>query len=83
MRLASQRLNTANGGKKGTGTSSVYKGVTWDRNRSKWIAQIMLDGKHHYLGRYVSETEAAHIYDQAAILAWGEFAHPNFPRSKP
>lgn len=32
-------------------TSSV-KGVVWDKRNKKWQAQIKLNGKNHFLGRY-------------------------------
>jgi hypothetical protein len=66
------RINLNNGKKK----SSVFRGVCWwDKS---WRADIGLDGKNKYLGRFRSEVEAAHAYDLAAVRYFGEFARPNF-----
>ena len=47
------------------GGSSRFVGVTWDKPRKKWRAQVQLNGKVQNLGRYASEVEAA-----AARDAW-------------
>lgn len=39
--------------------TSGYKGVTWDKNRRKWVAQIVFQGKNYYLGRYDKKEDAA------------------------
>lgn len=38
--------------------TSNRKGVYFDKERSKWIAQIYLDGKHLYLGRFKNKDDA-------------------------
>lgn len=38
--------------------TSGYKGVCWDKERKKWLAQIRLRGKHIYLGRYKNIEDA-------------------------
>lgn len=78
LREANQALNEAAKHKR-PGTSSQFKGVAWDRKKNKWLAQITLDGKNVYLGRYKDEAEAAKAYDVAAEAAWGPFARLNFP----
>jgi hypothetical protein len=60
------RLNRAN--------TSHYKGVTWDRFRNKWVAQIMINRKHIYLGRWSDPWKAAQAYNTAALATWGEYA---------
>ena len=40
---------------------------------------IKINGRSTYLGRFTDEVDAARAYDEAAITAWGEFAHLNFP----
>ena len=62
---------------KGKPTSSIYKGVTWDKGAKKWMVQIMINDKNKYCGYFDSEIEAAKTYDKAAIEAFGEFAKIN------
>ncbi len=59
-------------------TTSKYKGVCWDDRRGKWLAQINKDGKHHHLGRFNDEIDAADAYDNAARELFGEHAYLNF-----
>jgi hypothetical protein len=41
--------------------TSQYRGVSWSKRHSKWVAKAMLDRKNHYLGLYESEDEAAAV----------------------
>ena len=59
--------------------TSGYKGVSWDKTRRKWRAYFVLDGYQIHLGRYTDPIQAAHAYDEAARLNFGEFACLNFP----
>jgi len=59
--------------------SSRFKGVLWDKERRKWRAEIVVDYKTHYLGRFADEKVAALSYDTAAREYFGEFACVNFP----
>lgn len=36
-----------------------YRGVSWDARRNLWLAQAKLDRKSHFLGRFVTQEEAA------------------------
>lgn len=40
-------------------------GYYWNKEREKWQAQAMIDGKNKYLGRYDKESEARKAYEQA------------------
>jgi len=62
-------------------SSSQYKGVHWNKSCKKWHAQIVHEGKNHYLGVFDSEIAAAMAYDEAARRLHGDFARPNFPSS--
>ena len=87
LRPASAELNAANarkgGNYAGRPASSQYKGVYWNRTRSKWHAQITVQGRRRFLGYFADERDAALAYDAAAYAAWGEFACPNFPGVQP
>jgi hypothetical protein len=43
------------------GSSSQYRGVSWDKDAGKWRAYIRTHGKLKHLGLFVSETEAAEV----------------------
>jgi hypothetical protein len=46
--------------------ASNYMGVYWESNAGKWRAQIMVDKRVKYLGKYDDEEEAAQVYAKAA-----------------
>ena len=73
LRIASKSENGRNQSKrKGL---SQFKGVTWNKKSRKWQAQIRVSPSHYrYLGLYSDEHVAAHEYNKAAILHYGEFA---------
>lgn len=39
-------------------STSTYRGVSWDNNRSKWMACVKVHGATVHLGRFDSEVEA-------------------------
>jgi hypothetical protein len=41
------------------GSSSRFRGVSWDAPTQKWRAQVWLDGRLHYLGSFDREEYAA------------------------
>jgi len=55
-------------------TTSGFRGVTWDKNRNLWIAQIMKNRKHIHLGRFDSKNDAAIAVGKAVKKRFGEFA---------
>ncbi len=57
---------------------SGYKGISWHKRLGKWRATIKVDGIQISLGCFTSAKKAAHVYDDAAIKYYGEFARPNF-----
>ena len=77
LRYASGTQNQGNR-RKQSNTSSMFKGVSWKRDNSKWRACIKIDGKNKHLGCYDDEEEAARAYDEAAREQYGEFACCNF-----
>src|SRR5678815_2653841 len=72
LRVCTQAENLANM-RKHRGVSR-YKGVTWDSSRRRWLAQIKNHGPNVNLGRYDSEVDAAHAYNEAALRLKGEYA---------
>jgi hypothetical protein len=57
--------------------SSKYKGVSYHKKWNKWVANIRIHGKRIYLGGFISEIEAAQIYNQKALELFGNFAKIN------
>ena len=45
--------------RKQDGRSSAFRGVTWDKDRNKWKAQVKRNRKTYFLGRFDSEISAA------------------------
>lgn len=76
LRVASKQQNAHNR-KSRTDTSSHHKGVSFDKSKRNWRAQIYVGGKTIYIGIFVEERLAAEAYNQAAIKYFGEYARPN------
>lgn len=55
-------------------TSSIYKGISWNKRDKIWITQIQINGKLKHLGSFKSERAAAFIYNVYARGYFGEFA---------
>lgn len=75
LRIASYTQNSANRFKK-VGLS-IYKGVTFastENRRKKWKASLEYYGKTVFIGRFLTEEEAAIAYNKKAIEIWGEYA---------
>lgn len=56
-----------------------FRGVSWNKQSKKWVAQICYLGTRYYLGAFTSDVEAAKVWDKEAINLFGEFATLNFP----
>ena len=73
LRLASRQQNVHNVGIRRNNTSG-YKGVSFDKERSKWKAQIKINYRNVLLGRFDTPEEAHQAYCEAARKLHGEFA---------
>lgn len=58
---------------------SLYRGVQWSSQKGRWHAQIKVNYQKKHLGTFTDPVDAAHAYDQAALVAFGEYANLNFP----
>ncbi len=81
LRIVTSGQNSMNSRKPrtwhGRPCSSRFKGVHWVKQRNKWYACIIADGKHHYLGSFTDEIAAAEAYDEASLKYHGEFGATN------
>jgi hypothetical protein len=77
LRICTIQQNSFNRGKHKGKRLSIYKGVTQNAKRNKYIAQIRKEGKIYRLGYFETEEEAAFAYNKAAIEMFGEFAKLN------
>jgi hypothetical protein len=73
LRLATPSQNGANRVINGRSTSG-FKGVSFQKDRSKWRAQIRVNWKPLYLGLFETAEDAHAAYLAAAKLHFGEYA---------
>ena len=57
-----------------SGNSSKYRGVSYDRSRHKWLAQVKVNYKNKYIGRFNNEINAVLAYNNMARRYFGEGA---------
>ena len=73
LRIATRSENGRNRGANANNTTG-FKGVTWDKDRMKWRARIMLNRKMIHLGLFVTPEAAHSAYCEAAKQYHGDFA---------
>ena len=57
--------------------TSGYKGVIWDKSRSKWMAKIEINDRNINLGRFEYKVDAAKAYNEAVKKHFPEFGYLN------
>ena len=78
LRPANKSQNCSNA-IKSPGQYSEYRGVSYNKRRGKYTAQIKKQMRKVHLGTFENELDAAKAYDKAAVEHFGEFAVLNFP----
>ncbi len=75
LRLCTPSQNLANRARQKNNTVSIYKGVSFDVRWPKkpWYARCC----RKWLGRFLTQEEAAQAYNDAAVRQYGEFAYLN------
>jgi hypothetical protein len=76
LRGANCTQNAGNSGIHKHNTSG-YRGVSLNKKSGKWHAQIKINGKQTYLGRFDTPEEASLTYNKAAKEHFGAFATIN------
>ncbi len=82
LRTCTHQQNTYNR-RTANGSSSIFKGVHYDKDMGAWGAVILAARKYRRLGRFDNEIEAARAYDAAAVRYFREYARLNFPEEWP
>jgi hypothetical protein len=72
LRLATNKQNQANQGPRRDNTSGM-KGVSWCEARRKWKAEIVVQGRYIYLGRFNSRISAFAARLEAEKIHHGKF----------
>jgi hypothetical protein len=73
LRVCTFQQNHFNRGKQ-SNNKSGFKGVSWHRQKQKWVAQIKIKGRNKFLGFFEDPKEAYEKYCQKAIEHYGEYA---------
>lgn len=73
LRMATQSEQNCNHRRPSNNTSG-YKGVSWDKSVSRWLAKISVRKTHHRLGYFDTPELAYAAYCAAAELYHGKFA---------
>jgi len=79
LRSATCSQNIWNSRKTSRAGYSKYKGITFYKRQQNWGAQICVNHRRIFLGKFKDEIQAAKEYDKAARKYFGEFAKLNFP----
>lgn len=77
LREATQKENIRHRKGANKNSQSQYLGVSFKKQFKKYDANIFINGKQTYLGRFETKEEAALIYNKASVKHFGEFAHIN------
>ncbi len=72
LRFATHSQNNQNSSLSSKNTSGT-KGVYWNTEKNKWIAQITINGKQINLGSFINKEDAINIRIQRAKNEFGEF----------
>lgn len=73
LRKATQKENARNA-KVASNNTSGFTGICWDKNSSKWISYIRVDGRHKTLGYFTNKEDAVQARLEAEAKYFGEFA---------
>lgn len=65
-------------GVKRKGSTSAFRGISWNPRYQMWNSQMRIPGVHLYLGRFKREIDAAVAFDQAMERHFGDSGKFNF-----
>ena len=64
LRMVSSQENSRNKQKINQNATSQYIGVSWQKDRGKWLAGIKHNNHSRFIGRFNNEIDAAIAYDE-------------------
>ena len=73
LRLATNKQNTRHQIKMNSRNTSGFRGVVWHKQRNKWIAQIMLNGRNTHGGLFTDKSDAINKANKMREDYFGEF----------
>lgn len=76
LRVVTQSENNFNA-RKPSRNKSGFKGVYWEKQHNRWIAQTIDFGKRKVVGFFLTAEEAAEAYDTAARATRGDIIITN------
>lgn len=74
LRIVERQQNQQNRRGGNRGSTSQYRGVTYDKRTGRWMATCTVNGHSHWLGRHGTEEQAAEVA--------AEFRRQHMPYSK-
>lgn len=77
LRICNRSQSSWNTGNFSSNKSSKYKGVTFNKARQKWVAQLSINNWPKGLGYFNSEKEAAEAYNEGVLKYRDNFAFTN------
>lgn len=66
LRICTQAQNSLNNHGAKHNSVSGHKGVYWHKAASKWCAEVVHEGKKHYLGVFKNKLDAVEAYNNKA-----------------
>lgn len=54
--------------------TSGFKGVSLSKTSKRWVAQIRIFGKNHFLGSFSNKIDAANAYKEASVKHFKDFS---------
>lgn len=77
LRNCTQAQNALNNSGAKHNSKSGHKGVYWHKAAQKWCAEVVYQGKKHYLGVFKDKPDAVKAYNERASELHGEFFSPS------
>lgn len=76
LRIVNKSQNGLNRDKQANNTTG-FKGVCFDKNRNKFMAQTTVNGKHYFIGRFESIEDAMSAYQHFCTKMHGDYFYKN------